>query len=126
MDPITLEILKPVLIVFISIMGPAAFVLINRYFTLRHKEVELEAGYHGKFSEEQKKKLEARVASLEAGMGHLLQLLPRAEQPHAPAPQLQQPVAQSPVQQAGAMRGVAEGPPDAQGSRQAGTKFRER
>jgi len=73
---------------------PVAIVFIHRYFKFRDRELEMEKELHGRFTEKQRKSLEARVSSLETSAQAILQI-----------------VAHRPALEAAKMAAVAEAPP---------------
>jgi hypothetical protein len=100
MEPAAIKALMPVLATLIVFGMPVAIVFVNRYFKLKHRELELEADLQAKWTEESRRQLEARVAQLEGTMGAVLQLVA----PRGPA---------NVQAQASQLLAVAEPPPDA-------------
>ena len=104
MNPMTLEPLIPILTTLIALGMPVAIVFIVKYFTLKHRELDLDAEHQKKWTEEQRRQLEHRVASLENAMQTVLQIATRL--PAAPPLGLGAMVTPQQLVQAG-----AEGPP---------------
>lgn len=100
MTPEMLERLIPIVSVLAVFGMPVAIVFMTKYFKLRNRELEVEADLQKKWTEESRRQLEARVASLENAVNAVLQIV---------APRSQQPT----QEQLARMAQLAEGPPQA-------------
>ena len=87
MDQATLGTLFPVFIVAITFGCPVLWVAVSKYFKLRDRELTLEAASRDKWTDDQRRMFEQRLATLEAGMSALLHLLPQASAPQPLLPQ---------------------------------------
>ena len=96
--------LIPMVVTLITLGMPVAIVFIVKYFKLKHRELDLDAEHQKKWTEEQRRQLEHRVASLENAMQTVLQIATRL--PAAPQLGLGATVTPQQLLQAG-----AEGPP---------------
>jgi hypothetical protein len=71
---------------------PVALVFLNKHFKLRTKELELEAGLHGRESAARIQAIETRLSALEGAIGSLTQVLSGPDLPQSPElPRLPQP-----------------------------------
>ena len=111
MNPEMLAPLIPMVATLIVFGMPVAIVFINRYFKLKNRELELDAEHQKKWTEEQRRQLEARVQNLEVAMQATLQTLasrgPLAQPAMPAAPQGIPPLPTAAQQFAQ----VADGPP---------------
>jgi len=86
MNEAMLAPLIPMVVTLITLGMPVAIVFIVKWFKLKNRELELDADHQRKWTEEQRRQLEQRVASLETAMQATLQIIaPRV--PTAPPPQ---------------------------------------
>src|SRR5882762_5608887 len=99
MNAAMLEAIAPIAAMLAVFGMPVAIVFINKYFKLKHRELDVEAELQKKFTEEQRRQMEARLAGLENAMQAVLQIV---------APRVPPAQAQSDAQQ---LAGVAEPPP---------------
>ena len=93
--------LIPIVAILATFGFPPAIVFIVKYFKLKNRELDIEAELQKKWGEDNRRQLEARVASLETAVSAMLQIV-------VPRPQTQQ--APSQLEQ---LARVAEGPPPA-------------
>ncbi len=103
MTPEMLGPLIPMVTTFIVFAVPVSIVFITKYFKLKNRELDIEAELQKKWGEDNRRQLEARVASLENAVNAVLQIVaPRAPQPtsHDQLAQLSQ-VAEAPPQGGG-------------------------
>lgn len=98
MNAAMLEAIVPIAAMLTFFGMPVAIVFINKYFKLKHRELDVEAELQKKFTEEHRRQMEARLAGLENAMQAVLQIVA----PRVP------PASQTEAQQLSA---VAEPPP---------------
>jgi hypothetical protein len=75
MEPALARALIPVGTTLIVFAMPVAIVFITRYFKLKNRELDVEAEIQKRWTEESRRQLEARVASLENAVSAVLQIV---------------------------------------------------